>query len=58
MTTAVGSDVAEPEPAALVAVTLTRIFDPMSLPVKTYVLPVAPAMLVQFPPDLLQRSHW
>ena len=58
MTTAVGSDVAEPEPDALVAVTRTLIFEPTSLPVKTYVLPVAPAMLVQFPPDLLQRSHW
>jgi len=58
LTTAVGSDVAEREPAPFVAVTRTLIFDPTSLPVKRYVLPVAPAMLVQLPPDLLQRSHW
>jgi hypothetical protein len=58
LTTAVGSDVAEPEPAALVAVTRTLIFQPTSLPVNRYVLPVAPAMLAQFPPDLLQRSDW
>ena len=58
LTTAVVSDIAEPELNVLVAVTRTLTFDPTSLPVKTYVLLVAPAMLVQLPPDLPQRSHW
>ena len=56
-TTAVGPEVAEPEPPALVAVTTARMVLPTSLADSVYVEPEAPLMVVQLPPELLQSCH-
>src|SRR4051794_33770057 len=45
-------------PAALRAVTTARIVCPVSSPVSAYVVPVAPAMSVQFAPPPSHRRHW
>ena len=58
VTTPVGVDVAEPEPSALVAFTVTRNVLPTSTLFKTYVLLVAPEMSEQLPPVLSHRRHW
>ncbi len=62
-TTSVGFDADVCEPDEFVAVTRTRIRDPTSAEVRTYVVPVAPAMFVQLlpselPPSVPQRTHW
>src|SRR5689334_14747848 len=49
--TAVAEDGADAFPATFVAVTTTRIVDPTSADVRTYVCDDAPAMLVQVDPD-------
>ena len=58
VTRAVWFEVAWAVPIALVAVTRIRIVRPTSALVSWYVEVVAPAMLVQLPPDELQRRHW
>ena len=57
LTTAVGADVAEADPAELLAVTSTRIVEPTSALTTPYVLLVAPAMSTQLPPPLSHRRH-
>src|SRR5947199_252852 len=44
-------------PAAFAAVTATRIAWPTSAGLRSYVVPVAPAMATQFVPSASQRSH-
>ncbi len=57
-TTALGAESAGgPTPAALPAVSCTRIVAPTSLAVSLYVCPVAPLIAAQPAPDALQRSH-
>src|SRR4051812_47625731 len=51
-------DVAAVDPAALVAVTITRVVVPTSAGVSRYVAAVAPATSVQFAPAVSQRRHW
>src|SRR5690348_16048373 len=57
-TEAVADDVAEPDPAELVAVTTTRIVWPMSATASVYVLWVAPLMFEQLAPEPSQSCHW
>ena len=56
-TTEVGLDVELVLAAAFVAVTTTRIVEPMSAPTSVYVDALAPAMFAQFAPALSQRRH-
>ena len=58
-TAVVGSESAgSPGPAALEAVTRTRIVAPTSAAWRTYVVDVAAAMSAQAVPDVSQRRHW
>jgi hypothetical protein len=57
-TTTVGADVAVGDPAEFDAVTATRIVAPTSAITSVYVCPLAPAIDVQLPPPVSQRSHW
>ncbi|HEV3095356.1 MAG TPA: hypothetical protein VGY30_12715 [Solirubrobacteraceae bacterium] len=50
--------VADALPAALVAVTVTRIVWPTSLNPSVYAEPVAPSLFEQFVPELSQSCHW
>jgi hypothetical protein len=54
----VAAEAAEAAPALFVAVTSTWSRAPTSTAVTEYELAVAPAMFVQFPPDVSQRFHW
>ena len=53
-----GAEVAVSSPATLVPVTSTRIVDPTSAGVRSYVSSVAPAIGTQLAPAASQRSHW
>jgi len=55
--TAVAADTETVEPDALVAVTATRIVEPVSL-ASVYVVAVAPSMSAQVAPVESQRRHW
>ncbi|OGT77369.1 MAG: hypothetical protein A3I78_11115 [Gammaproteobacteria bacterium RIFCSPLOWO2_02_FULL_56_15] len=57
VTTDVGADAAVAEPAEFDAVTATRSVLPISAGPRRYVALVAPLMLAQLAPPLLQRSH-
>jgi hypothetical protein len=57
VTTAVCCDVATVVPFLLVAVTVTRIVEPLSPARTRYTWPVA-AIGVQFEPSGAQRAHW
>lgn len=56
-TTAVGADVADAEPPAFFAVTVTRMVLPESPPVMAWVSPVAPEIEEQEPPRASQFDH-
>ena len=56
-TTAVCAEPAEPEPAVLVALTLTRAVEPTSAELSVYVWVAAPTMSTQLAPALSQRRH-
>jgi hypothetical protein len=58
LTTAVGTEVADADPAELCAVTCTRSVFAASTDLRTYVLSVAPPMSAQLPPFWSQRLHW
>jgi hypothetical protein len=51
----VGTDVADDEPRAFVAVTVTRRLLPTSAAAAAYAVPVAPSIFVHV---ALQRLHW
>jgi hypothetical protein len=57
-TTAVAAEVAVPVPLLFLAVTTTRIVEPTSRLVRTYVVAVAPASDEQPEPLALHRCHW
>ena len=57
VTTAVAADVADAEPAELVAVTVTRSVSPTSPEPSAYEAAVAPETDPQLPPDVSQRAH-
>ena len=57
VTAVVAFDVALVEPLAFVAVTLTRSVDPTSPLSMSRVVPVSPAIGLQFEPLESQRSH-
>jgi hypothetical protein len=57
-TTVVCAEVATADPDAFEAVTATLVVDPRSDDVSAYVWPVAPLMMTQLAPLVLQRSHW
>jgi hypothetical protein len=57
-TFALAAELAEAEPAALLAVTLTRMVSPTSPAARVYVGPVAPTPFSQLPPLVLQSCHW
>ena len=54
---AVWALVAVEEPAVLVAVTCTRMVEPTSAALGTYVVAVAAAMSAQAAPEALHRRH-
>jgi hypothetical protein len=56
-TTAVGTEVADVEPALLRAVTVTRSVVPASTWPRLYVSAVAPLIAAQLPPVWSQRLH-
>jgi hypothetical protein len=56
-TTAVGPEVADADPPAFVAVTVTSMVWPSSPFATVYVVPVAPAILVHPDPLELQSLH-
>jgi hypothetical protein len=56
--TGLAADVALFEPPLLDAVTITRMVWPVSAEPTVYVLAVAPEILAQASPLVLQRSHW
>ena len=58
VTTAEAAELAELEPPALPAVTTERTVWPTSPDARVYRLPVAPAMVEQVLPELLQSCHW
>jgi hypothetical protein len=58
VTTAVCEDRALGEPAGLMAVTATRIVEPVSPEESTWVDAVAPAIATQLAPEALQSYHW
>ena len=58
ITTAVGTDVSEPEPSAFLAVTRTRSVCPTSALRKSYRRRSAPLIPAQLPPFLSQRWYW
>src|SRR5258707_247020 len=55
--TLVGSEVADVEPALFVAVTTRRVVEPIMLANSPSVVPVAPEISLQEPPDPSQSSH-
>jgi hypothetical protein len=57
VTTAVGAELATPDPAAFMAVTLTAMVAPTSVLVSAYVWPVAPVTGLQAAPPESQRCH-
>jgi hypothetical protein len=57
-TTLVALEATEAEPAALVAVSRTRIVRPASPVPTTYAVSVAAATSTQAPPVASQRCHW
>src|SRR5438552_11165849 len=57
-TTAVGTDVAEPEPDEFFAVTTALSVLPWSTETSVYDWLVAPLMSAQLPPFESQRRHW
>ena len=56
--TAVCEEVEGVDPPLLLAVTTTRTVWPTSVPVRAWLLAVAPEMLVQLAPEVLQSCHW
>jgi hypothetical protein len=56
-TTAVGAEVASPDPSAFVAVTVTRMVCPTSADCTVYVLAVAPETATQLSPFASHRPH-
>jgi hypothetical protein len=58
VTVAVAAELAGVDPPALAAVTTERMVLPTSLAWSVYVLEVAPEILMQLPPPLLQSCHW
>ena len=55
--TAVWEEVEGVDPPLLLAVTTTRTVWPTSVPVRAWLLAVAPEMLVQLAPEVLQSCH-
>src|SRR5712672_3466531 len=55
--TLVGSEVAEVEPELFVAVTTSRMVEPIMPVSRPSVVPVAPEISLQEPPDPSHRSH-